>query len=48
MNETALLACVINPAVVVLLGYVAVRLQERETACVRRFIAAQGHQQPAE
>ncbi|WP_197093220.1 hypothetical protein [Methylobacterium aquaticum] len=47
MNETAFLAFVITPAAVVLLGYVAVRLQERETARVRRLIAAQG-QHPAE
>ena len=35
MNETAFLAFVATPAVVVLLGYVAVHLQERETARVR-------------
>jgi hypothetical protein len=47
MNETAFLAFVATPVLVVLLGYVAVRLQEHETARVRRLIAAQGHQ-PAE
>ncbi len=36
MNETAFLAFVATPALVVVLGYVAVRLQERETARVRR------------
>ena len=44
VNETALLAFVITPAAVVLLGYVAVRLQERETARVRRLIAERAHQ----
>ncbi len=39
MNEYALLAFVIAPAAVVALGYLAVRLQERETARVRREIA---------
>ena len=47
MNETAFLAFVVAPAAVVLLGYVAVRLQEWETARVRRLIAGQAHQ-PAE
>lgn len=47
MNETAFLAFVATPAIVVLLGYVAVRLQERETARVRRLIAGRAHQ-PAE
>ncbi len=39
MNETAFLAFVATPALVVVLGYVAVRLQERETARVRRSLA---------
>ncbi len=39
VNEYALLAFVIAPAAVVALGYLAVRLQERETARVRREIA---------
>ncbi|WP_167858746.1 hypothetical protein [Methylobacterium nonmethylotrophicum] len=47
MNETAFLAFVATPALVVVLGYVAVRLQERETARVRRLIAGQLGQ-PAE
>lgn len=42
MSDVAILAFVVAPATVVLLGYTAMRLQERETARLKREIEAKG------